>query len=72
MVEMITQVNNAINGVVWGPFGLALLFCTGFWMSARWRSHSQFNKRQISRVIHLDGSFIDPDICADFSRQLIL
>ena len=35
MVEMITQVNNAINGVVWGPFGLALLFCTGFWMSAR-------------------------------------
>ena len=26
MVEMITQVNNAINGVVWGPFGLALLF----------------------------------------------
>ena len=35
MVEMITQVNNAVNGVVWGPFGLALLFCTGFWMSAR-------------------------------------
>ena len=33
MVEMITQVNNAINGVVWGPFGLALLFCTGFWSS---------------------------------------
>ena len=29
MVEMITQVNNAVNGVVWGPFGLALLFCTG-------------------------------------------
>ena len=39
-------------------------------MQKGWRSHSQFNKRQISRVIHLDGSFIDPDICADFDKQL--
>ena len=23
------------------------------------------------RVIHLDGSFIDPDICADFDKQLL-
>ena len=39
-------------------------------MQKGWRSHSQFNKRQISRVIHLDGSFIDPDtarISADSS-----
>lgn len=37
-------------------------------MQKGWRSHSQFNKRQISRVIHLDGSFIDPDICCGFQQ----
>ena len=26
MLEWITQINNAVNGVVWGPAGLALLF----------------------------------------------
>ena len=35
MVEIVTRLNQAVNGVVWGPFGLALLFCTGLWMSAR-------------------------------------
>ena len=28
MLEWITQINNAVNGVVWGPAGLALLFGT--------------------------------------------
>ena len=35
MVQWITQLNSAVNGVVWGPFGLALLFGTGLWMSIR-------------------------------------
>ena len=30
MVEMITQVNNAINGVVWGPIRLPILFTTPY------------------------------------------
>ena len=57
MVEMITQVNNAINGVVWGPFGLALLFCTGFWMSARtgffqFRKMGYWLRHTIGVVLH--------------------
>ena len=35
MVEWITTVNSAVNGIVWGPIGLALLFCTGLWMTLR-------------------------------------
>ena len=35
MLEQITNLNNAVNGVVWGPVGLALLFGTGLVMSAR-------------------------------------
>ena len=35
MLEWITQINNAVNGVVWGPAGLALLFGTGLIMSVR-------------------------------------
>ncbi len=34
MLEFVTTVNGAVNGVVWGPIGLALLFGTGLWMSA--------------------------------------
>ena len=29
MVDIVTRVNNVVNGFVWGPFGLALLLCTG-------------------------------------------
>ena len=36
-------------------------------MQKGWRSHSQFNKRQISRVIHLDGSFLNPDGNGNFN-----
>ena len=35
MVEWITRGNGVLNGIVWGPFGLALLFCTGLWMTVR-------------------------------------
>lgn len=33
MVETITNVNNAVNGVVWGTFGIALLFIAGIVMT---------------------------------------
>ena len=35
MVEWIARGNGVLNGIVWGPFGLALLFCTGLWMTVR-------------------------------------
>ena len=35
MLETITSVNGVVNGIVWGPVGLALLFGTGFVMSVR-------------------------------------
>ena len=35
MVDIVTRVNNVVNGFVWGPFGLALLLCTGLWLSVR-------------------------------------
>lgn len=34
MVETITNVNNAVNGIVWGTFGIALLFIAGILMTA--------------------------------------
>lgn len=35
MIDTITSVNSLINGIVWGPIGLALLFCVGLLMSVR-------------------------------------
>ena len=35
MLETITAVNGAVNGVVWGPLGLALLFGAGAMLSVR-------------------------------------
>ena len=35
MLETITNANGFVNGIVWGPAGLALLFCTGLLMSCR-------------------------------------
>ncbi len=35
MMDWIANVNGVVNGVVWGPFGLALLFCTGLWITLR-------------------------------------
>ena len=34
MVETITNINNAVNGIVWGTFGIALLFIAGILMTA--------------------------------------
>lgn len=34
MVETITNVNNAVNSIVWGTFGIALLFIAGILMTA--------------------------------------
>jgi len=33
MIETITQVNNSVNGVVWGTFGIVLLFAAGIIMT---------------------------------------
>ena len=33
MIETITKINNAVNGVVWGTFGIALLFVAGLVMT---------------------------------------
>ncbi|MCR4938739.1 MAG: alanine:cation symporter family protein [Treponemataceae bacterium] len=33
MLETITKINNSVNGVVWGTFGIALLFVTGLVMT---------------------------------------
>ncbi|MGN0707600.1 MAG: alanine/glycine:cation symporter family protein [Faecalibacterium sp.] len=35
MIETITSANGVVNGIVWGPIGLALLFITGLWMTTR-------------------------------------
>ena len=37
MSDFIARVNGAVNGVVWGPFGLALLFVAGLCMTIRTR-----------------------------------
>lgn len=68
MVEMITQVNNAVNGVVWGPFGLALLFCTGFWMSAR-TGFFQFRKMGYWLRHTIGAIFTNKDITAHTSKE---
>ena len=65
---MITQVNNAINGVVWGPFGLALLFCTGFWMSAR-TGFFQFRKMGYWLRHTIGAIFTNKDITAHTSKE---
>ena len=35
MLETITRVNEMVNGVVWGPVGLSLLFGVGLLMTVR-------------------------------------
>ena len=68
MVEMITQVNNAVNGVVWGPFGLALLFCTGFWMSAR-TGFFQFRKMGYWLRHTIGAIFTNKDVTTHTSKE---
>ena len=33
MVDIVTRINNVVNGFVWGPFGLALLNYTSLRLS---------------------------------------
>ena len=68
MVEMITQVNNAVNGVVWGPFGLALLFCTGLWMTLR---TGGFQFRRVGHWMrHTIGAvFTNKEVTAHTSKE---
>ena len=68
MVEIVTQVNNAVNGVVWGPFGLALLFCTGFWMSAR-TGFFQFRKMGYWLRHTIGAIFTNKDVTAHTSKE---
>ncbi len=68
MVEIVTQVNNAVNGVVWGPFGLALLFCTGFWMSAR-TGFFQFRKMGYWLKHTIGAIFTNKDVTAHTSKE---
>ena len=35
MADIISRVNGVVNGIVWGPFGLALLFVAGLCMTIR-------------------------------------
>lgn len=35
MIDIITNVNGVVNGIVWGPIGLALLFVAGLCMTVR-------------------------------------
>ena len=34
-METVVSINSFLNGIVWGPVGLALLFIAGLWMTAR-------------------------------------
>ena len=68
MVEIVTQVNNAVNGVVWGPFGLALLFCTGFWMSAR-TGFFQFRKMGYWLRHTIGAIFTNKDVTTHTSKE---
>ena len=55
-------------GVVWGPFGLALLFCTGFWMSAR-TGFFQFRKMGYWLRHTIGAIFTNKDITAHTSKE---
>jgi len=35
MMEIVVSLNSTLNGIVWGPIGLTLLFAAGLWMSLR-------------------------------------
>ena len=68
MVDIVTRVNNVVNGFVWGPFGLALLLCTGLWLSVRtgffqFRRMGYWLKRTIGAI------FTNKDVTAHTSKE---
>ena len=68
MVEIITQINNAVNGVVWGPAGLALLFGTGLLMSVR-TGFFQFRKMGYWLKHTIGAIFTNKDVTAHTSKE---
>ena len=68
MLEWITQINNAVNGVVWGPAGLALLFGTGLIMSVR-TGFFQFRKMGYWLRHTIGAIFTNKDITAHTSKE---
>ena len=68
MVEWITRVNGVINGIVWGPFGLALLFCTGLWMTLRTKGF-QFCKVGYWMRHTIGAVFTNKEVTAHTSKE---
>ena len=68
MIETITSLNGTVNGFVWGPFGLALLFAAGLCMTIRNRGF------QFAHFAHwmrntIGAIFTDKHITAHTSRE---
>ena len=68
MVEWITKINGMVNGIVWGPIGLALLFCTGLWMTLR---TGGFQFRRVGHWMrHTIGAvFTNKEVTAHTSKE---
>ena len=68
MLETITSVNGVVNGIVWGPVGLALLFGTGFVMSVR-TGFFQFGHFRYWLRNTIGAIFTDRDITAHTEKN---
>ena len=68
MVDIVTRVNNVVNGFVWGPFGLALLFCTGLWLSVR-TGFFQFRRMGYWLRHTIGAIFTNKDVTAHTSKE---
>ena len=68
MLETITSVNGVVNGIVWGPVGLALLFGTGFVMSVR-NEFFQFGHFRYWLRNTIGAIFTDRDITAHTEKN---
>ena len=68
MLERITSINGAVNGVVWGPIGLALLFCAGLIMTTR-TGLFQFRHFQYWMKNTIGAIFADKHVTAHTGRD---
>ena len=68
MVDIVTRVNNVVNGFVWGPFGLALLLCTGLWLSVR-SGFFQFRRMGYWLKHTIGAIFTNKDVTAHTSKE---
>ena len=71
MVDIVTRVNNVVNGFVWGPFGLALLLCTGLWLSVR-TGFFQFRRMGYWLKHTIGAIFTNKDITAHTSGSIFV